>query len=140
MTHSDDYKRGLVDMLEALTLTEKDTGRISQRWRENADLRSIDNTFIIDALAYRKECDERQKLDKMIETLRAAGYAVHNPAHVPSIKSAVAFLEHAGYKVIEPPPAEPITGRDGKVLHDPAKPMTEDQFRSGGGSPMGSYD
>lgn len=91
----DDYKRGLLDMLDALTVTEHNG--VFALHSQDLDLRKSLNATIIAALKYRNELAERAKLDEAVKLLESNGYLV-SPAHlITEYEKAVEYLRKGGW-------------------------------------------
>lgn len=81
--HSEDYKRGLLDMLDVLTTTSN-SGKITARYREEYDWRSADGvTPLRIALEYREELENRKALQAAVNLLEENGYMIFTPGDVP---------------------------------------------------------
>lgn len=98
-----EYERGLLDMMNELTVTDQ-SGKVETQHLAGVDLRNCMTPLIVQALDARKKLDEQTKLDQAVALLKAAGFAVHDPKNAPSIESATEFLRHAGYTVTTPAP------------------------------------
>ena len=132
--HSEDYKRGLLDMLDALTVTSN-SGAITARYREEYDWRSANGvTPLRIALEYREELENRKTILSAIELLTKKGYTIFDPGDEPkppmlSQEQMIRLLQNDGYSIMYP--SQPETNVEWSKSSEPSpRRLTSDEMSS----------
>lgn len=114
MTHSEDYKRGLLDMLDALTERDND-GLYRSIYSQNTILNlSVESSPILIAIKYRAELESRKALQDAVNLLEENGYYVALPHLIFEYEKAAEYLRKGGYTVTKPGvnPGPPLMSTD----------------------------